>query len=125
MAWFTDMLLMVSGVITLVNQLDREVRSSYTFFVIATDTGTPPLLSSSTVLVTVVDENDNAPIFDAFPASFSVCEDVPIGHSVYTFMAHDLDIGDYGHVVYDFEDGGTNDYVPFSMDRDTVSLTYS
>ena len=42
--------------------LDRETKDMYTLEVTATDGGTPPLSSQSTVFVKITDANDNAPV---------------------------------------------------------------
>lgn len=44
--------------------LDRETRSTYNLTITATDHGKPPLTATAFVIVTVLDENDNSPLFD-------------------------------------------------------------
>lgn len=43
--------------------LDREIRDNYKLTVIATDEGVPQLTGTSTILVNIVDVNDNQPTF--------------------------------------------------------------
>ena len=43
--------------------IDRETDASFSFTLLATDGGTPAQVSSASVTVTVIDVNDNAPIF--------------------------------------------------------------
>lgn len=59
----------------------------------AQDNGHPSLSGTVTVYVNVIDLNDNAPIFDPMSFSNEILEDVPIGSSVVTISATDLDSG--------------------------------
>ena len=43
--------------------LDREIKDEYELTVSATDSGVPPLVGLATVVVRVIDENDNRPHF--------------------------------------------------------------
>ena len=52
-----------SGEITTLRQFDREVNERYSFFITATDMGSPPLTSTSLVTVTIGDVNDEPPVF--------------------------------------------------------------
>lgn len=52
------------SIIVSVSNLDREIKSSYTFDVVASDSGTPSLNSTVKVYVSLVDYNDN-------PSNFS------------------------------------------------------
>jgi len=51
-----------SGVITQTRRLDRELTSSYEFTVTASNDGYRDMTSSVTVMVSVDDENDHAPV---------------------------------------------------------------
>ena len=44
--------------------LDREVHGTHHLVIAARDNGTPSLRGTSSVIITVQDENDNAPVFD-------------------------------------------------------------
>lgn len=52
-----------TGWITTSVKLDRELVSSYSLIVVATDSGNPPLSSTTTVKIDVKDYNDNPPVF--------------------------------------------------------------
>lgn len=54
--------------------LDREQIDSYTFSVIANDLGNPSLSSTATVLVIVVDINDNCPTFSQIEEMLTIPE---------------------------------------------------
>lgn len=71
-----DGLLRVSG------PLDREVRSTYSLDITAKDRGDPPRATHMKLLVHVLDENDNSPVFDPKQYSASVAENASIGASV-------------------------------------------
>lgn len=44
--------------------LDRETRSTYNLTITASDHGKNPQSATTVVVVTVLDENDNSPVFD-------------------------------------------------------------
>ena len=44
--------------------LDRELHGTHHLVVAAKDKGTPSLRGTTDVVITVLDENDNAPVFD-------------------------------------------------------------
>lgn len=72
----------VDGLLRVSGPLDREQTSNYTLQVTAKDRGEPPRSSSITVTVTVLDENDNSPVFDPKQYSATVAENASIGASV-------------------------------------------
>jgi len=53
-----------TGVVYLKYPLDRESQDNYVIKVVATDHGVPPLSSTTTIHITVTDENDNSPKFE-------------------------------------------------------------
>lgn len=80
--------------------LDREKRAGYTLTVTAQDQGRPPLSSTATVEVTIMDINDQSPQFQSSSYTADVSEDVPIGSLVLEVKAIDLDEGPNSHVLY-------------------------
>lgn len=52
-----------NGIVTLAKPLDRETRDSYNITIKAIDQGSPQLFSITTLLVLVLDVNDNPPEF--------------------------------------------------------------
>ncbi|BHF64159.1 Protocadherin-9 [Sparganum proliferum] len=83
--------------------LDRETISSYTFTVIASDTGNPPLSSTAQVQIHISDVNDNAPTW-LFPPDSNLVINMtiyePVGYQVAQFRATDRDYAENGDVVY-------------------------
>ena len=61
--------------------LDRETKENYTLVVVASDAGSPePLSSSTSVLVTVTDVNDNPPRFQHHPYVTHIPSPTPPGN---------------------------------------------
>ncbi|XP_060225471.1 cadherin-23 isoform X2 [Meriones unguiculatus] len=82
--------------------LDRETTAAYTLVLEAIDNG--PVgkrhTGTATVFVTVLDVNDNRPIFLQSSYEASVPEDIPEGHSIVQLKATDADEGEFGRVWY-------------------------
>ncbi|XP_071071946.1 cadherin-23 isoform X2 [Dasypus novemcinctus] len=98
-----------TGVLTAAKELDYEIsHGRYTLIVTATDQCpilSHRLTSTTTVLVSVNDVNDNAPTFPRdYEGPFDVTEGQP-GPRVWTFLAHDRDSGPNGQVEYSIVDG--------------------
>lgn len=72
----------VDGLLRVSGKLDRETRANYTLEVKAKDRGDPPRSTKAHILVRVLDENDNSPVFDPKQYSASVAENASIGASV-------------------------------------------
>lgn len=74
--------------------LDREKNSLYNLTIMAEDNGPKPrLFSLTTVLVSVLDVNDNDPQFINTPYTAAIPEDTPPGTNVLTVEATDADEG--------------------------------
>ncbi|PVD37769.1 hypothetical protein C0Q70_00370 [Pomacea canaliculata] len=93
-----------SGKISLRRGLNREEQSLVNFTLVATDSGSPPLSSNITVSVTVVDANDNAPVFTNSTTRYSVYENATRGTLVGIMTATDADEGVNGLVSFVFSD---------------------
>ena len=73
--------------------MDRENTSvSYFLVLVAMDGGDPQLSSNITVIFTLEDVNDNAPVFLNATMDVNVRENVPIGFVLHQFNATDLDL---------------------------------
>ena len=90
----------VTGLLEMITSLDCEQQSSYNFSLTAVDLGSPRQTSSVSGQLTVLDENDNAPIFTMDQYNFDVLEDVQQDASIAQVMASDADKGSNGEVVY-------------------------
>ncbi|XP_069563501.1 protocadherin-16-like [Brachyistius frenatus] len=89
-----------SGVLSTSRPLDRENRAGYMLTVVVLDQGNPPLSSTATIEVTVMDINDHSPHFQSSSYTADISEDVPIGSLVLEVKAIDLDHGPNSQVLY-------------------------
>ena len=92
-----------TGEISALTSFDREMASTVSFVVVARDAGIPPLSGSATVVVSIVDVNDNSPEFDVVDGeeyTFRVDENQPTGTFVGQVFALDPDSDDNGNVSY-------------------------
>ncbi|CAH6789163.1 Fat4 [Phodopus roborovskii] len=81
--------------------LDRETKDNYTLVVVASDAGSPESLSSSTnVLVTVTDVNDNPPRFQHHPYVTHIPSPTLPGSFVFAVTVTDEDIGSNSELHY-------------------------
>ncbi|XP_055498762.1 protocadherin-10-like [Leucoraja erinacea] len=89
-------------VLVLDRSLDRENQAVHQMVLTAVDGGVPERSGTALVIVTVLDVNDNAPVFDQ--AVYTVClvENALRNTLVIKLNATDLDQGSYGEVTYSF-----------------------
>ncbi|KAK1343210.1 LOW QUALITY PROTEIN: hypothetical protein QTO34_015987, partial [Cnephaeus nilssonii] len=81
--------------------LDRETRENYTLVVVSSDAGSPgPLSSSTSVLVTVTDVNDNPPRFQHHPYVTHIPSPTLPGAFVFAVTVTDADIGPNSELHY-------------------------
>ena len=111
-----------TGRVTTKRKLDREALSQYDITVEARDRGIPPLSSTATVRLTVLDVNDNSPEF--YPQQYFVAipEDYPIESSVLTISASDKDVGEHAEITYELTNSVDNDNT-FEVNSTTGILT--
>uniref|UniRef100_A0A8D3CSG3 Cadherin-23 n=1 Tax=Scophthalmus maximus TaxID=52904 RepID=A0A8D3CSG3_SCOMX len=91
-----------SGEITTTALLDREQKSEYILIVRAVDGGVGPQQKTgiATVNITILDINDNAPVWRDEPYHTNVVEMSPINTDVISVLAVDPDNRENGTVVY-------------------------
>ncbi|NXQ69788.1 CELR2 protein, partial [Quiscalus mexicanus] len=94
-----------TGWIVVASELDREVVDFYSFGVEAQDHGTPPMASTASVSVTILDVNDNSPEFTQREYGARLNEDAAVGTSVLTVSAVDRDA--YSVITYQISSGNT------------------
>ncbi|XP_076117672.1 protocadherin-9-like [Mytilus galloprovincialis] len=80
--------------------LDREIRNSYQLKIIAQDGGLPIRSAELHVNVSILDENDNAPMLSNSIYNVTVKEGVSSGYVVLKLQAYDLDLGRNAEVRY-------------------------
>ncbi|XP_009999187.1 PREDICTED: cadherin EGF LAG seven-pass G-type receptor 2-like, partial [Chaetura pelagica] len=94
-----------TGWIVVASELDREAVDFYGFGVEAQDQGHPPMASSASVSVTILDVNDNSPEFTQREYSARLNEDAAVGTSVLTVSALDRDANSV--ITYQISSGNT------------------
>ncbi|TRY68197.1 hypothetical protein DNTS_025755 [Danionella cerebrum] len=81
----------VHGILATNAVLDREIVSSYKLILQAKDMGRPPHTGTCTVLVYVVDVNDNRPTIPSMEP-VTIAENLPVGYMVTQVIANDVDL---------------------------------
>ncbi|XP_012499916.1 PREDICTED: protocadherin alpha-10-like, partial [Propithecus coquereli] len=103
--------------------LDREVASEVLLVLKATDGGKPELTGTVEILITVLDVNDNAPVFDKAVYRVKLLENARNGTLVIRLNASDLDEGPNSHILYFFEtDTSPNIEASFRIDSDSGEI---
>uniref|UniRef100_A0A8C3EZG8 Protocadherin-16 n=1 Tax=Chrysemys picta bellii TaxID=8478 RepID=A0A8C3EZG8_CHRPI len=97
--------LRTQGALVLVEALDFEAIPIYNLTVAASDRGVPQRSTTVPVLVTVLDVNDNPPVFARAEYHTAVSESTPPGTELLRLAAHDADSGSYGQVHYSISSG--------------------
>ncbi|XP_034453511.1 protocadherin alpha-C2-like isoform X2 [Hippoglossus hippoglossus] len=82
--------------------LDREQQAVHNLILTAVDGGTPARSGTASVIVRVLDTNDNAPTFDKAIHNIKILENSPIGSLVIHLNATDLDEGSNSDIIYSY-----------------------
>ncbi|XP_063732848.1 LOW QUALITY PROTEIN: protocadherin alpha-8-like [Eleginops maclovinus] len=88
-----------TGEIKVIGKIDFEKSKSYEIDIQASDKGPVPLTTDKSVMITVIDVNDNAPEIEVTSFSSSIKEDSKIGTTVALISVSDLDSGINGKVI--------------------------
>ncbi|XP_030000921.1 protocadherin alpha-3-like [Sphaeramia orbicularis] len=86
--------------LVLKKSLDREKKDKHLLTVTAIDGGKPQRSGTLNVSVTVLDSNDNSPMFTQDTYQIEIYENAPVGTTVATVNARDPDEGTNGEIVY-------------------------
>ncbi|XP_029995592.1 protocadherin-18a isoform X1 [Sphaeramia orbicularis] len=114
-----------NGAIYALRTFDREDVSRISFVVQAKDSGKPPLLSNATVILNILDENDNPPII-VVPQLWNFTADVPAskfteaGHLVTVVRATDRDTGVNAELICSIVSGNEEGF--FLIDPRTCEI---
>uniref|UniRef100_A0ABI8ACM8 Cadherin domain-containing protein n=1 Tax=Felis catus TaxID=9685 RepID=A0ABI8ACM8_FELCA len=100
----------VNGYITVQGNIDFEETKLYEIQVEATDKGNPPMAGHCTVLVEILDTNDNVPELVIKSLSLPVLEDAPLGTVIALISVSDRDSGVNGQVTCTL-----SPHVPFKL----------
>ncbi|KAM4732192.1 protocadherin gamma-A12-like [Anableps anableps] len=98
------------------NNLDRETQKEMNLLLTALDGGSPQKSGTVVIHVTVVDANDNAPVFTQAIYKATVPENSPPDTIVITLSATDADEGLNGEVTYKFGHVSDHDTSLFFID---------
>ncbi|NWX60264.1 PCDGA protein, partial [Promerops cafer] len=107
--------------LVLAKALDREEAAFHELLLRAMDGGDPARTGTARIRVTVLDANDNAPVFSQAEYTVRVPEDVPVGSTLLTVKASDADEGLYGHVKYSLKKEA--DTAIFHLDFETGAIS--
>uniref|UniRef100_A0A3Q2Y6S6 Cadherin domain-containing protein n=1 Tax=Hippocampus comes TaxID=109280 RepID=A0A3Q2Y6S6_HIPCM len=89
--------------------LDREINDQYSVEISATDYGKPPLSSAKTIVVKLLDVNDNPPVFSQPRYTIYVKENSAPGQILCSVSASDPDAGENAKVSYSIVDSKVDD----------------
>ncbi len=104
-------------------KLDREAADSYQMEVVAMDGGVPPKSGVMRLSVSVIDANDNNPMFDNYTYEVNVPENFPPGKTILKLHASDPDSGANGQIFYRLAENTLNMYGDmFGVDAHTGEL---
>ena len=109
-----------TGDIVVSGLIDFEENDVYEIDIQASDKGAAPLTTDKSVLIKVVDINDNAPEIEVTSFSSAVPEDARIGTTVALISVNDLDSGINGKVSCSLTEG-----LPFKLTPSLQDNVYS
>uniref|UniRef100_A0A8C2GDI2 Cadherin EGF LAG seven-pass G-type receptor 1b n=1 Tax=Cyprinus carpio TaxID=7962 RepID=A0A8C2GDI2_CYPCA len=113
-----------SGIIRTARKLDRENVALYNLKAFAVDKGVPPLKAAVDIHVSVLDINDNAPVFEKDELYFYVEENSAVGSTLARVSATDPDEGTNAQILYQIVEGNIPEV--FQLDifsGDLIALT--
>ncbi len=113
-----------SGIIRTARKLDRENVALYSLKAFAVDKGVPPLKAAVDIHVSVLDINDNAPVFEKDELYFYVEENSAVGSTLARVSATDPDEGTNAQILYQIVEGNIPEV--FQLDifsGDLIALT--
>ncbi|XP_070819239.1 protocadherin gamma-A11-like isoform X12 [Chaetodon trifascialis] len=108
--------------LVLVKELDREQERELKLLLTAVDGGSPQRSGTATIHVTVLDANDNAPVFSQAVYKASLPENAPSDTEVVTVSATDADAGPNGDITYNFDHVSDEHVSLFSLDPKTGEI---
>ncbi|XP_011501552.1 PREDICTED: fat-like cadherin-related tumor suppressor homolog [Ceratosolen solmsi marchali] len=111
-----------TGVISITEQLDYERAKDYFLTIQAIDGGVPPLTNHATANITVLDSNDNPPVFSQTSYRASIREDAKKGEKILQVFANDVDSNENGLVNYSIERGDRQKQFAINAESGEISV---
>ncbi|KAG8439037.1 hypothetical protein GDO86_005291, partial [Hymenochirus boettgeri] len=109
--------------LVLETSLDRETQSYYEFTLTASDGGNPVQTGTTLIKITVIDFNDNFPIFTQEVYKLSISENIPLNSPVLCVNASDKDTGTNAQITYSFSTTSENVLHVFAINKITGQIT--
>ncbi|XP_047209269.1 protocadherin gamma-A5-like isoform X40 [Girardinichthys multiradiatus] len=103
--------------------LDREKQERLSLVLTALDGGEPQMTGTMQILITVLDANDNAPVFTQSVYMASIRENSPVGTVVMAVTATDADEGYNGRVTYSISSIIENARGVFEVNAESGEIT--
>ena len=111
------------GVLSVTSQLDYDTCKWYKLIVKAETGDIPKLASFIEATVSVVDVNDNPPVFDESLYQIRLPENMPVGTEILQVHATDIDSAAFGNIIYNLapseEDEDFEAMDTFTIDSET------
>ncbi|TSV15247.1 Protocadherin gamma-A9 [Bagarius yarrelli] len=104
-------------------ELDREQQKDIELILTAVDGGIPQRSGTAVIHITVLDANDNVPVFSQSVYKAVLAENAPIETEVVTVRAEDADEGANGAVTYEFSRISDNAGQLFTINKLTGQIT--
>ncbi|XP_063046153.1 protocadherin gamma-A11-like isoform X4 [Engraulis encrasicolus] len=102
--------------------LDRESKEHITLILTAVDGGEPTLSGTAEILITVLDANDNAPVFTHAIYKATITEHAAKGTLIATVSATDADVGSNGKIAYSLSNNADDISDMFEINEDNGEL---
>ncbi|XP_041846843.1 protocadherin beta-16-like [Melanotaenia boesemani] len=103
--------------------LDREKQDQISLVLTAVDGGEPQMTGTMLIAITVLDANDNAPVFTQQTYKATVIENSSKGTVVATVTASDADQGSYGKITYSITNTLDDVRKVFEINKETGEVT--
>ncbi|XP_030251928.1 protocadherin gamma-A2-like isoform X18 [Sparus aurata] len=103
--------------------LDREKEDLISLVLTAFDGGNPQMSGTIRILITVLDANDNAPVFTQSTYTATVFENAPEGTVVTSVTASDADYGMNGRIKYSITNSLDQAHALFQINEDSGEIT--
>uniref|UniRef100_UPI0037E85444 protocadherin alpha-3-like n=1 Tax=Semicossyphus pulcher TaxID=241346 RepID=UPI0037E85444 len=113
----------VSAQLVLQKALDREKQSTIRLTVTAVDGGNPPKSGTCQIIINVLDNNDNAPVFSSSLYKARIPENLSAGKTVIVLNATDADEGLNAEIEYSLRSKGQDHVLDiFEIDPKTGAI---